>query len=142
VTLPPGRDPIAAPIRDTAVQGSTHRPATQFRLEPAPPREVLAQGTAAVLAFPGALAESAVERWQSKILIVGEARLGRPSSLRPSRALRVSCGGPTAGPPQSAGSALSAPITFEAVCILMRQRSITCRCEGSTSPSAIAPDAI
>ena len=38
---------------------------------------MLAQGTAAMLAFLGALAESAVERWQSKILIVGEATVGR-----------------------------------------------------------------
>ena len=30
-----------------------------------------------MLAFLGALAESAVERWQSKILIVGEATVGR-----------------------------------------------------------------
>jgi hypothetical protein len=59
-----------------------------------------------MLAFLGALAESAVERWQSKILIVGEATVGRPSSLPASRALRVSCGGPTAGPPQSARSQL------------------------------------
>jgi hypothetical protein len=45
-----------------------------------------------VLAFLGALAESAVERWRSKIMIVGEATVGRPSSLPANRALRVSCG--------------------------------------------------
>ena len=44
-----------------------------------PPREVQAQGTEAVLAFLRALAESSVERWRSKILIVGEAAVGKTS---------------------------------------------------------------
>ena len=44
-----------------------------------PPREVQAQGTKAVLAFLKALAESSVKRWRSKILIVGEAAVGKTS---------------------------------------------------------------
>jgi internalin A len=40
---------------------------------------VLAQGTEAVLAFLRALAESSVEHWRSKILIVGEAAVGKTS---------------------------------------------------------------
>ena len=40
---------------------------------------MLAQGTEAVLAFLRALAESSVERWRSKILIVGEATVGKTS---------------------------------------------------------------
>jgi internalin A len=44
-----------------------------------PPPEVLAQGSGAVLAFLRALAKSAVERWRSKILIVGEAMVGKTS---------------------------------------------------------------
>jgi internalin A len=44
-----------------------------------PPQEVRAQGTGAVLAFLRALAESSVERWRSKILIVGEATVGKTS---------------------------------------------------------------
>ena len=47
-----------------------------------PPREVLAQGTRAVLAFLRALGESPVERWRSKILIVGEATVGKTSLAR------------------------------------------------------------
>jgi hypothetical protein len=46
---------------------------------PSPLREVLAQGTEAVLAFLQALAESPVERWRSKALIVGEATVGKTS---------------------------------------------------------------
>jgi small GTP-binding protein len=57
---------------------------TELRLDgnrhlTSPPREVLAQGTKAVLAFLQALAESSVERWRSKILIVGEATVGKTS---------------------------------------------------------------
>jgi internalin A len=44
-----------------------------------PPREVQAQGIEAVLAFLRALAESSVKRWRSKILIVGEATVGKTS---------------------------------------------------------------
>ena len=44
-----------------------------------PPREVQVQGTRAVLTFLRALAESSVERWRSKILIVGEATVGKTS---------------------------------------------------------------
>jgi internalin A len=44
-----------------------------------PPREVQAQGTRAVLTFLQALAESSVQRWRSKILIVGEATVGKTS---------------------------------------------------------------
>jgi internalin A len=44
-----------------------------------PPREVQAQGTKAALAYLRALAESSVERWRSKILIVGEAAVGKTS---------------------------------------------------------------
>jgi len=44
-----------------------------------PPIEVQAQGTEAVLAFLRALAESSVKRWRSKILIVGEATVGKTS---------------------------------------------------------------
>jgi small GTP-binding protein len=44
-----------------------------------PPREVLAQGTMAVLAFLQALSKSSVERWRSKIMIVGEATVGKTS---------------------------------------------------------------
>jgi small GTP-binding protein len=44
-----------------------------------PPREVQVQGTEAVLAFLRARAESSVKRWRSKILIVGEATVGKTS---------------------------------------------------------------
>jgi internalin A len=44
-----------------------------------PPREVRVQDTGAVLAFLRALAESSVERWRSKVLIVGEATVGKTS---------------------------------------------------------------
>ena len=44
-----------------------------------PPLEVMAQGTKAVLVFLRALSESSVERWRSKILIVGEATVGKTS---------------------------------------------------------------
>ena len=44
-----------------------------------PPREVQVQGSKAVLVFLRALAESSVERWRSKILIVGEATVGKTS---------------------------------------------------------------
>jgi len=47
-----------------------------------PPREVLAQGIKAVLAFLRALGESPVERWRSKVLIVGEATVGKTSLAR------------------------------------------------------------
>ena len=47
-----------------------------------PPREVQAQGIAAVLAFLRALGESSVERWRSKVLIVGEATVGKTSLAR------------------------------------------------------------
>jgi internalin A len=47
-----------------------------------PPREVAAQGIGAVLAFLRALAESAAVRWQSKVLIVGEATVGKTSVAR------------------------------------------------------------
>ena len=47
-----------------------------------PPREVLGQGTEAVLAFLRALIESSVERWRSKILIVGEAMVGKTSLVK------------------------------------------------------------
>ena len=47
-----------------------------------PPPEVRAQGTGAVLAFLRALAESPVERWRSKVLIVGEATVGKTSLAR------------------------------------------------------------
>ena len=41
-----------------------------------------AQGAEAVLAFLRALAESSVERWRSKILIVGEATVGKTSLVK------------------------------------------------------------
>jgi len=44
-----------------------------------PPREVQALGTPAMLAFLRALGESPVERWRSKVLIVGEATVGKTS---------------------------------------------------------------
>ena len=56
-----------------------------------PPQEIQAQGTEAVLAFLRALAassatepatESSIERWASKILIVGEAMVGKTSLVK------------------------------------------------------------
>jgi internalin A len=44
-----------------------------------PPPEVRAQGVQAVLTFLRARAEAAIELWQSKILIVGEATVGKTS---------------------------------------------------------------
>jgi hypothetical protein len=55
-----------------------------------------------MLAFQGALAESAVSDGSPKILIVGEATVGRPSSFAASRALRVSWTGFPAGSPRRA----------------------------------------
>jgi hypothetical protein len=63
-----------------------------------PPQEVVAQGVEAVLAFLRALGESAVERWRSKVLIVGEATVGKtrwPSSCSMRRSTLTS-GRPTA----------------------------------------------
>jgi len=47
-----------------------------------PPREVVAQGVKAVLAFLRARAGSSVEWWRSKVLIVGEATVGKTSLVR------------------------------------------------------------
>ena len=47
-----------------------------------PPREVQAQGSGAVLAFLRAVAVSPVERWNSKLLVVGEATVGKTSLVK------------------------------------------------------------
>ena len=44
-----------------------------------PPQEIQVQGTEAVLAFLRALTDSSVDRWRSKMLIVGEATVGKTS---------------------------------------------------------------
>lgn len=47
-----------------------------------PPREVQAQRTEAVVKFLGAVAASSVERWQSKVLVVGQATVGKTSLVK------------------------------------------------------------
>jgi len=50
-----------------------------------PPPEVVGQSTQAVLAYLRALAESSVHLWQSKVLIVGEATVGKTSLAKALR---------------------------------------------------------
>jgi len=47
-----------------------------------PPPEVIARGTQAVLAFLRARATSSIERWHSKVLVVGEATVGKTSLVK------------------------------------------------------------